>query len=289
MITTKRILGALAMSILMAVAPAMAEEASAVPEIQQENWTFSGVFGKFDKDQLQRGFQVFREVCASCHGAKLLAFRNLSEPGGPEFSEAQVKALAAEYEIIDPTAEGGKRPGTPADRWPGTGQSDADLVASFGIVPPDFSALAKARGTTQPGLWWILNYFKVYQEGGPDFIHALLMGYKDEVPEGVKGSDGQPFVLPEGKYFNTYFPGHAIGMPPPLSDGLVTYAEGEGGVTVPQTAEQYSRDVSAFMMWLSDPHMVARKEAGFSVILFLLLFAGIMYGVKRRLWSNVAH
>ena len=291
MIKTKSIIGALAMTILMVVAPASAgaAEAHSAPEIAKQSWTFGGIFGTYDKNQLQRGFQVFREVCAACHSAHLLAFRNLQEPGGPEFSEAQVKALAAEYQIADATVEGGARPGVAADRWPGTGQSDADLTASFGMLPPDFSVIAKARGTTQQFPWWILNYFTAYAEGGPDYIHALLTGYEETVPEGVTNSDGTPFTLPDGKYFNEYFPGHAIGMPPPLSDGIVTYAEAEGGVVVPQTADQYSRDVSAFLMWVAEPHLVDRKESGFRVLMFLIVFAGIMYMVKRKIWANVEH
>lgn len=281
MIKSKSILGALALTVLFAVAPAAAQEGHSTPEIKKENWTFAGLFGTFDKDQLQRGFQVFREVCAGCHSARLMAFRNLSEPGGPEFTEGQVKALAAEYTINDPSVEGGTRPAVAADRWPGTGQSDADLVASFGVVPPDFSTLAKARGTSQPFPAWIMNYVTAYSEGGPDYIHALLTGYEETPPEGV--------TIPDGKYYNHYFPGHAIGMPPPLTDGAVTYAASENGASVPETADQYSRDVSAFMMWMADPHMVARKESGLQVLLFLVVFAGLMYLVKRRLWSKVEH
>lgn len=288
MIKTTSILGALAMAILMAVAPASAQS-HATPEIKKEAWSFAGVFGTYDRNQLQRGFQVFREVCANCHSARLLAFRNLQEPGGPEFSEAQVKALAAEYEIADPEVGAGVRPGVAADRWPGTGQSDADLIGAFGIVPPDFSVIAKARNTSQPFPWWILNYFTPYAEGGPDYIHALLNGYHDEVPPGITDAEGKPFELPEGKYYNDFFTGHAIGMAPPLSDGLVTYAEAENGSAVPLTVEQYSRDVSAFLMWVAEPHLVDRKETGLKVIIFLILFAGLMYAVKRRLWSGVEH
>ena len=285
---SKIIQGALAMSALLGASPSFAAEAVAV---KREPWTFAGIFGTYDRNQLQRGFQVFREVCASCHGANLMAFRNLAEPGGPEFSEAQVKALAAEYEIVDPAAEGGKRPGILADRWPGTGQSEADQVAAFGIVPPDFSVLAKARGTPQSFPWFILNYFPgtAYAEGGPDYIHALLTGYEEEVPADIKNADGTPFTLPEGKYFNEYFPGHAIGMPSPMTDGQVVYAAAEDGSTVPQTVDQYSRDVSAFMMWMAEPHLVARKQAGLQVMLFLVLFAGLLYAVKRRVWSKIEH
>ena len=296
MIKNKTILGALLLAAVFAAAPVAAQDHSAPAgeeageassshatiEIPKEPWSFSGVFGTFDKNQLQRGFQVYREVCASCHGMHLVAFRNLSEPGGPEFSEAQVKALAATYEIADPDTEAGVRPGLPSDRWPNPFANDRDARdANGGSVPPDLSVIAKARSTTQPFPWWILNYFTPYAEGGPDYIHALLTRYLDEPPA---GSD-----VPEGKYYNEVFPGHAIGMPPPLQDGLVTYEAAEDGSTVPQTVDQYSRDVSAFLMWAAEPHLVARKETGFQVMAFLFLFAVIMYLVKRRLWSKVDH
>lgn len=283
----KIVLGTLAAAVLALASPAFASEGV---EIKKESWSFAGPFGTFDKNQLQRGFQVFREVCANCHSAKLLAFRNLSEPGGPEFSEAQVKALAAEYEVTDQDASGGKRAAVPADRWPSPFATDQDARdANGGALPPDFSVLAKARNTSQPFPYWLLNYITPYAEGGPDYIHAILTGYEAEVPAGTVNSDGTPFVLPEGKYFNEYFPGHAISMPPPLSDGAVTYGEAENGTKVPETADQYSRDVAAFMMWMAEPHLVARKEAGLQVMVFLLLFAGVLYAVKRRIWSGIEH
>jgi ubiquinol-cytochrome c reductase cytochrome c1 subunit len=280
MIDPKSIFAAALMALALA-APVSAQDAHAVPEIAKQNWTFGGVFGTYDQHQLQRGFQVFREVCSSCHSARLLAFRNLSEEGGPGFSPAQVKALAAEYKIADPTAEGGERPAVAADRWPSPFATEQDARdANGGALPPDMSVLAKARGTTQPFPWWMLNYVTAYQEGGPDYIHALLNGYEDPAPEGV--------ALPEGKHYNKYFPGHAIGMAPPLSDGSVTYEEGEGGA-VPLTVEQYSQDVAAFLMWVADPHLVSRKETGFRVLLFLILFAGLMWATKNRLWKGIEH
>ena len=148
--------------------------------------------------------------------------------------------------------------------------------------------MAKARGTTQPFPWWMLNYFTAYAEGGPDYIHALLTGY-EETSRGVPIRMALRSSCPRASTTTTYFPGHAIGMPPPLSDGVVTYAEAEGGVAVPQTVDQYSRDVSAFLMWVAEPHLVARKESGFRVLVFLIVFAGIMYMVKRRIWAKVEH
>jgi ubiquinol-cytochrome c reductase cytochrome c1 subunit len=289
MIKITTILAAGLMALGLAV-PAMAQEHETI-HIERQPWSFGGIFGKYDEHQLQRGFQVFREVCAFCHSARLMAFRNLSEEGGPGFSEEQVKALAAEYTVNDPEAEGGTRKALPSDRWPGTGQSDADLAAAFGMVPPDLSVMAKARSISSPFPQWVFNYFTTYSEGGPDYIHALLMGYHDEVPEGATNSDGTPFTLPDGKYYNDVFPGHAIGMAPPLADEQVAYANADGSEVPAEmlTAEQYSRDVSAFLMWMAEPHLVARKEAGFQVIAFLLVFAGLMYLVKRKIWSRVEH
>jgi ubiquinol-cytochrome c reductase cytochrome c1 subunit len=260
--------------------PALAQDHEVVT-VERQPWSFGGIFGKYDEHQLQRGFQVFREVCANCHGAKLLAFRNLSEHGGPMFSEEQVKALAAEYTVNDPEADGGTRKGLPSDRWPGTGQSDADQIAAFGIVPPDLSVMAKARAIASPFPQWVFNYFTTYSEGGPDYMHALLMGYEETPPEGAE--------VPEGKFYNHIFPGHAIGMPPPLSDGQVPYANEDGSAAPAEmmTAEQYSRDVSAFLMWVAEPHLNDQKAAGFRVLSFLLLFAVLMWFVKQRLWRQV--
>ncbi len=262
-------------------APVMAQQHETI-HAEKQNWSFAGLFGKYDENQLQRGFQVFREVCAGCHAARLLAFRNLEQEGGPGFSEAQVKALAAEYTVTDPDAPDGTRKALPSDAWPGTGQSDADLALAFGLVPPDLSVIAKARKVEDPFPNWVFNYFTTYSEGGPDYLHALLMGYH-ETPEGVE--------IPEGKYYNAIFPGHAIGMPPPLSDGQVAYANADGSAAPAEmmTVDQYSKDVSAFLMWVAEPHLNDHKAAGFRVLAFLLLFAALMWLVKQRLWRNVEH
>lgn len=277
MINPKSIFVAALMALTLAGGPVAAQEEQA-PEIAKQPWTFAGVFGTYDQNQLQRGFQVFREVCASCHSARLLSFRNLSEEGGPGFSEDQVKALAAEYQIADPGAVSGTREAIPADRWPSPFASESEARdANGGALPPDMSVLAKARGTKQPFPWWILNYFTAYSEGGPDYIKALLGGYEETPPEGSE--------VPDGKYFNRYFPGNAIGMAPPLQDGLVAYED----PSFPQTVDQYSRDVASFLMWVAEPGLVARKETGFRVILFLVVFAGLMWLVKQKLWARVEH
>lgn len=265
---------ALSGTLLAAGAAPAAEEGGHAAK--QVNWTFSGPFGTFNTDQLQRGFQVFREVCSNCHAADLLAFRNLEEEGGPEFSEGQVKLLASEYMIADPEAVDGERPGVPADHWPSPFATEQDARDSNnGALPPDFSTLAKARGIHQDFPYWVFNYFTAYQEGGPDYIYNVLTSYA-EAPEGVE--------VPVGQAYNAYL-GHSLSMAPPLAEGIIDY-EAEG---VPETVDQYAKDVSAFMYWMADPHMVSRKEIGFRVILFLILFAGLMYLVKRKLWENVAH
>lgn len=245
------------------------------------DWSFAGVFGTYDRGQLQRGFQVYREVCASCHSLHYVAFRTLADHDGPGFTDAQVAALAAEYTIPDgPNADGEMfdRPGRPSDRFPPPFPNEqAAAVANGGAAPPDLSLMAKARSAPRGPLNTVLDFFTQYQEAGPDYIHALLTGYDQEPPHGI--------VVPDGVYYNPYFlGGPALAMPPPLSDGVVTYADGS-----PETIEQYSRDVSAFLMWAAEPHLVARKRLGFEVMIFVLVFASLMYLTKRRVWAAVAH
>lgn len=258
-------------------APALAQE-HAGPKPALQSWSFAGIFGTYDRNQLQRGFQVFRQVCSSCHSANLLAFRNLSQLGGTEYSEEQVKILAAEYIVVDPADPLSDRPAVSSDVWPNPWPSVADArAANSGIVPPDFSVIAKARSVPMDFPWWMLNYITAYQEGGPDYIYNLLNGYRDEAPEG--------FTLADGQSYNDYFPDHALAMPPPLSDGAVDY----DGEVVPETVDQYARDVSAFLMWVAEPHLVERKAIGFRVLIFLGLFAVLMYLTYKRVWSGVKH
>lgn len=269
----KTFLGVLAAATLaLGVVPAQAAEE--FPHTEMQDWSFSGVFGTYDQNQLRRGFQVYREICSSCHGLDFISFRNLSEHGGPEYSEDQVRALAAEYTIADETAEGGERPGVPSDRWPNPFPSDEIArEANGGALPPDLSLIAKARGVHIDFPYWILNYFTAYQEAGADYVYNLLTSYH-EAPEG--------FEVPPGQYYNAYFPGHLIAMAPPLSDGIVTYED----EATPETVEQYAKDVAAFLQWTADPHMVERKAMGFKVIIFLIGFAVLMWLVKRRIWRS---
>ncbi len=272
--TMQRILIALALSFGLA-APAMAAEGQVQPP--KQSWSFSGPFGTYDRGQLQRGFKVYREVCQSCHSLSLIAFRNLAEPGGPGFTPAQAAAVAAEYKVQDGPNDAGEmfeRPGRLADRFPKPFPNDnAARAANGGALPPDLSLIAKARTYERGGLWFLLDLVTQYQEQGPDYITALLQGY-EEAPK--------DFALPQGTNYNKYFPGHAIGMPAPLSDGQVTYDDGS-----PQTLAQYSKDVTAFLMWTAEPHMEARKRLGIQVMIFLIFFAGLLYFTKKKVWAPV--
>ena len=260
-------------------APALAADGHGTSKPPREEWSFAGPFGTFDQAQVQRGFQVFKEVCSSCHAAHLVSFRNLAQPGGPSFSEAQAKAVAESYQVQDGPNDAGDmfdRPGRLSDRWPSPFPNEqAARASNGGAYPPDFSTLAKAR-TYEVGFpGFLIDIFTQYQENGVDYIHALLVGY-EEPPEG--------FALPEGAHYNKYFPGHAIKMPQPLTDGQVTYTDG-----TPETLDQYSRDVTAFMMWMAEPHLEARKRIGFQVMIFLIIFAGLLYFTKKKVWKSVGH
>ncbi|WP_417585280.1 cytochrome c1 [Pelagibacterium sp.] len=269
----KTILGVLALA-AFALGGTMVQAAEEYPHTDQQDWSFAGIFGTYDQNQLRRGFQVYREVCSSCHGLEYIAFRNLSEDGGPHYSEDQIRALAAEYTVADEMAEGGEREGVPADRWPNPFPSEQIAAeANGGKAPPDLSLMAKARGIHMDFPWWVFNYFTAYQEAGADFIYNLLTSY-EEAPEGVD-------VAP-GLHYNEYFSGHFISMAAPLSDGIVSYED----ESTPQTVEQYSKDVAAFLQWTADPHMVSRKSTGFIVILFLIGLSVLMYLVKRRIWRD---
>ncbi|MDJ0931579.1 cytochrome c1 [Breoghania sp.] len=262
---------------------AVAAPASASGEgshIERQSWTFSGPFGQYDKQQLQRGFQVYKEVCSSCHSLHLIAFRNLAEPGALGYSEDQVKALAAQYTVQDGPNDDGdmfERSAKPSDHFPAPfPNKQAAMVANGGSYPPDLSLIAKARAVERGFPWFVIDAFTQYQEQGPDYIHALLNGYED-IPEDVE--------IPDGKYYNTSFlGGDAIGMPPPLFEDLVEYADGS-----PQTVEQYSQDVSAFLMWAAEPKLEERKKIGFRVMIFLLVFANLLYFTKKKIWRNIGH
>ena len=190
----------------------------------KQRWSFAGPFGLYDTQQLQRGFKIYREVCSNCHSLKLLAFRNLADAGGPAFTEPQAATIAATFQVTAGPNDQGEmfqRPGKIADYFPAPFPNDqAARNANGGALPPDMSVLAKARSVERGFPWFIFDAFTQYQEDGPDYIHAILNGY-EEPPAG--------FTLPPGAQYNKYFPGHAIGMPKPLSDGQVEYTDGSAG------------------------------------------------------------
>lgn len=261
------------------------EAARAAPKVQPmlHSWSFSGPFGTYDRAQLQRGFQVFREACSACHGLDKVAFRNLSQPGGPEFTEAQIEALAAEYMVQDGPDEFGdmfERPARPADRWPNPFRNYAEAaMANGGKAPPDLSVMAKARTYERGFPWFITDMFTQYNENGVDYVASLLQGYVDP-PE--------DFELLDGAIYNKYYPGNIIAMPPVLNPEQIMYPrDAQGRPVVPETVEQYAKDVTAFLMWTAEPHLEQRKRIGFQVMLFLLVFAGLLYFTKKKIWARL--
>jgi len=243
------------------------------PQPPRIKWSFAGPFGKFDEAQLQRGFKVFREVCANCHSLDMVAFRNLGDDGALGYSVAQVAAVAAEYKVkdIDDLGNPIERAGRPADHFPAPFANELAAKAAHGVAPPDMSVLAKARTYERGFPWFVFDFITQYQEQGPDYIAALLKGY-EEAPK--------DFALPENGHYNKYFPGHNIAMPPPLSAGQVTFDDGS-----PATLDQYAKDVSAFLVWAAEPHMMARKRIGLQVMIFLIVLAGLLYFTKKKVWS----
>ena len=222
-------------------------------------WSFKGLFGKFDRGALQRGYQVYTEVCSSCHSMKYLSYRNLAEKGGPEFTEAEAKAIAASFEVKDgPNADGEMftRPGKLSDKFVMPYENvKAAQAANGGAYPPDMSVLVKARG------------------GGVDYIYSLLQGY-DDPPMGIS--------LDDGVYYNKYMYGNKIKMANQLSDGLVEYGDGTNA-----TVEQMSKDVTTFLMWAAEPHLEARHQMGFKAIFYLIILTVLVYFSMKRIWSRI--
>ncbi len=233
-----------------------ASEAKAPPK---QDWQFQGVFGTFDRDALRRGYQIYKEVCASCHSMNQLAFRNLAQSGGPEFSVAEVKALAAQYMVTDGPDEFGdmfERPALPSDRFvPPFANEEAAKASNNGAYPPDLSLITKARS------------------GGADYIYAILIGYEDEVPATID--------LRAGQYYNPYMAGGILSMAPPLMDDLVEYSDGTAA-----TAEQMARDVVHFLSWAAEPELETRHRTGFMVLLYLAIISGLLYFSMRKVWAD---
>jgi cytochrome c1 len=252
------------------------DDSHETPSPPKQSWSFAGIFGKFDRAQLQRGFKIYREVCQTCHGLTLLSFRNLAEPGGPGFSMDQAQAVAAEYEIQgepDDKGEVKPRPGRLADHFPSPFKNDNEARSRYNAVPPDLSVIVKARSYERGFPSFIFDFFTQYQEHGADYLVALLQGYKD-APQGVEP--------PSGTFYNTYFPGHFLAMPPPLSDGRVTYDDD----TKP-TLNQHAHDIAAFLAWAAEPHLEARKRLGLQVMIFLIVFAVMLYFTKKKVWRDI--
>lgn len=276
MLKTLALGAALALSALPALAAGEAE-------ITDYVFPHEGPFGSYDTLQLQRGLQVYTEVCASCHGLSYVAFRNLAEPGGPELPEDQMRAYAEFYTVFDPTLEdgaGADRPATPADRFPQSALANA----------PDLSLMAKARkgfeGPYGTGLSQLFNGM-----GGPEYIASLLAGYRDPpecAPEDFEGyynvafaAGGYPEECKDEEGRNEY-PGSWIAMPPPLSDGQVEFADG-----APNTVEAMSVDAAAFLMWAAEPKLDARKQAGLTGVIFLSVLAVLLYLTNKRIWAPI--
>ncbi|MBB5073230.1 ubiquinol-cytochrome c reductase cytochrome c1 subunit [Bartonella callosciuri] len=242
---------------------------------KKQKWSFSGPFGGYDKAQLRRGLKVYKQVCSNCHGLKYVAFRNLNALG---YDQEQIKAFAGQYEVSDgPNREGKffKRAGVATDTFPSpfANEEEARFIHN-GAYPPDLSLIARARTVTLPFPALISDILTHYDTAGPDYITALLTGYQ-KAPEGSK--------IAEGYWYNPYFIAtDTLAMPPPLRDGVISYEDG-----IPETVEQYARDVSAFLMWAADPHMEIRKKTGFRVILFLIILGGLVYILKSRIWQGL--
>jgi ubiquinol-cytochrome c reductase cytochrome c1 subunit len=283
---------AAAAGLAAAAAPALANTQAPLKDV---HWSFEGPFGQYDQAQLQRGFKVYREVCSQCHSLKLIAFYDLGEPGGPfwdpKYPNANdnpyVKAIASDFKVpdIDPdTGDTIQRTATPADHMPPPYANDTAAKATLGGAPPDMSLLVKAR------------------EGGAQYIYSLITADIDPNLKTAATSYAPTpagLTIPAGKYYNPWLSGDLssawtgsgpppvggiIAMPPPLMACKVTFDDG-----TPCTLDQEARDVAAFLQWASDPHMEARKQLGLAVIIYLVLFSGLLYASYRRIWRNVGH
>ena len=222
------------------------------------DWSFEGIFGTFDRASLQRGYQVYQDVCAGCHSVQHLSYRNLSEKGGPEFLPEEAKAIAAQFEVTDGPNEDGEmftRPGRLSDKFVSPYPNvKAAAAANGGAYPPDMSVLAKAR------------------KGGANYIYSLLMGYEEPPTE---------YELDDGVYYNKYMPGQKIKMAEPISDGIVEYADG-----TETSKAQIAKDVTTFLVWAADPHLEARHRMGFKVFFYLIILLTLVYFSKKKVWSG---
>ena len=228
-------------------------------EFIKNDWSFEGIFGTFDRSSLQRGYQVYQEVCSGCHSIQHLSYRNLSEKGGPEFSLDEAKAIAAQFEVTDGPNDDGEmftRPRRLSDKFVNPFPNiQAATAANGGAYPPDMSVLVKAR------------------KGGADYIYSLLLGY-EEAPAG--------YELDDGVYYNKYMPGNKIMMSKPLSEGAVEYSDGTQA-----TEAQMAKDVVTFLTWAAEPNLEARHKMGFKVFIFLIILLTLVYFSKQKVWSRL--
>ncbi len=252
----KKLTAILLLSILLFQNYALSEDTE---KLLKTDWSFKGLFGKYDRAALQRGYQVYTEVCAACHSMQYLSYRNLAEPGGPEFSQEEAKVIAAGFEVLDgPNSDGEMfmRPAKLSDKFVMPYDNvEAAKAANGGAYPPDMSVLAKAR------------------KGGADYIYSLLLGY-DDPPADI--------ILDDGVYYNKFMYGNKIKMPVPLSDDLVEYNDGTEA-----TEEQMAKDVTSFLMWSAEPHLETRHKTGFRVIIYLIILTILVYLTMKKIWSRV--
>jgi len=244
--------------ILISIFPTLVYSEEKKVDLIEKNWSFNGVFGTFDRASLQRGYQVYTEVCSGCHSVQYLSYRNLSEKGGPEFSVEEAKAIASQFEVEDgPNSDGEMffRLGRLSDKfvkpYPNV---EASTAANGGAYPPDMSVLAKARA------------------GGADYIYSLLLGY-EEAPAGIE--------LDDGVYYNKYMPGKKIKMSEPVTDGIVEYLDGTDS-----TKEQVAKDITTFLVWASEPHLESQHRMGFKTIIYLIILITLVYMSKQKVWSR---
>ena len=250
------------------------QETAEQPNVKAQSWSFSGMFGTFDSAQLQRGFKVYKEVCSNCH-ALTIPFRTLARPDGPAFSEGQVKALAATYKVTNDTpndkGEIFQRPGLPSDNFPPPEAypNAQAAAAAFGKAPPDMSLLAKARKYERGFPQFIFDALPIvqYQENGSDYVYAIITGYTHK----------------DDPNWNLFYPGHKIAMPQPaIGDGAVDYTDG-----TPAKLENYAHDVTAFLSWAAEPTLAERKKIGLRVMIFLIVFASLLYFTKKKVWAGL--
>ena len=284
-LTATRLFGAVVAGLALLASAAPAAAAASGAALEKPGFSFQGPLGKFDRGALQRGYKVYAEVCASCHGLNLLSYRNLAQEGGPFYDERYpnpndspyAKAIAAGVMVADidqDTGDAIERAATPADHFRKPFPNEAAARGSNGgAYPPDLSVISKAR------------------MGGPNYIYSLMTGYH-EAPAGLE--------VPPGMYYNAYMPGDLtsawkgpkdqvphggfLAMPPQLTPDRVAFDDGTAS-----TVEQQAKDIATFLAWTAEPHQEERKRTGWAVMLYLLLFAGLMYASYRRIWRNVAH